>query len=169
MKSINELCNEYGVSRQTIYNAVKKTGRSIEELTVETQGNKRLFTDEGVKLLQSALSKNLSKREKPVKTVNETVKKLRETIEKQSTEINNLTVKLTAQAEELDKRAQEAEELRREVASLREDNALLIRTNATNAVTIQSLQASKEKTLLPAERTGRIARAWRILTGKEID
>lgn len=47
MISIMELAKELHVSRQALYNKLQKAGIAIDDVTQETQGKKRLLSDEG--------------------------------------------------------------------------------------------------------------------------
>ena len=129
MKTINELAKSLGVSRQTLYNVCKAEGLSIDELTTEKRGKTRLFDDKA----EGIVKELLSKRSKSNVNVKDELDNLRHKLEEAEARIRD-------QAEELDK-------LRAEADALKEDNRVLIRTNATNALTIQRLQ---DQALLPS-------------------
>ena len=129
MKTINELAKSLGVSRQTLYNIVNAEHLSIDELTTEKLGKTRLFDDKA----EAIVKELLSKRGRNVKTIQDELDNMRR-------ELAEAKARIRDQADELDK-------LRAEADALREDNRVLIRTNATNAVTIQRLQ---DQALLPS-------------------
>ena len=57
MKTINQMAQSLGVTRQTIYNVVNNTpGMSIDSLTTARQGKTRLFDDEAEKTVKKLLS-----------------------------------------------------------------------------------------------------------------
>ena len=160
MKTINELCELYGVSRQTIYNAVKKTGKNVKDLTTKNASGATVFTDSGERELAKYLSKNRKKLITNDKTLQETVKELSEQLKNKESELVNLTQKLEkseALAEDLTNRLEHAEQ--------RID--VLTQTTATQAITIQNLQATKVPLLAqPDRKPGLIRRAWQALTGE---
>ena len=149
MKNINQLANSLGVTRQTIYNIVKNVpGLSIDDLTTKKQGNIRLFDEEAEK----RIAKILRERRNCKATADSSDKR-----------------KL-AEAEERTRQLQkELEDLRKELTALKEDNSILIKTNATQAVTIQTFKQEQQE--LTAGEAGRepgwIRRAWRALLGKD--
>ena len=160
MKTISELCELYGVSRQTIYNAVKKTGKNVKDLTTKNASGTTVFTDSGERELVKYLSKNRKKLITNDKTLQETVKELSEQLKNKESELVNLTQKLEkskALAEDLTNRLEHAEQ--------RID--VLTQTTATQAITIQNLQATKVPLLAqPDRKPGLIRRAWQALTGE---
>lgn len=132
MKTINELAKSLGVSRQTLYNVIKAEQLSIDELTTEKRGKTRLFDDKAEEIVKKALSKR-SKNNVNVKD-----------------ELDNLRRDLAEAEKRISDQAEELEKLRAEADALRENNNILIRTNATNAITIQRLQDERDKALLPS-------------------
>lgn len=174
MNTINELCEKYGVSRQTIYNTVKKTGKNVKDLTVKDASGTTVFTDKGVKELEKYLSNRRQKLTQDNKTLQGTLQDLREQLKNKESELVNLTEKLTQtekKAEDLSRQLDESKALAEDL-SKRLDHAeqridVLTQTTATQAVTIQNLQAAKVPLLMqPEGKPGRIRQAWRILTGK---
>ena len=174
MKTINELCELYGVSRQTIYNAVKKTGKNVKDLTTKNASGATVFTDSGERELVKYLSKNRKKLTTNDKTLQETVKELSEQLKNKESELVNLTQKLTeseGKTEELNRQLTEskalAEDLTNRLEHAEQRIDVLTQTTATQAITIQNLQATKVPLLAqPDRKPGRIRRAWQALTGK---
>ena len=132
MKTINELAKSLGVSRQTLYNVIKAEGLSIDELTTEKRGKARLFDEKAEAIVKGILSKRCKN--------NVNVKD----------ELDNLRRDLAEAEKRISDQAEELEKLRAEADALRENNNILIRTNATNAITIQRLQDERDKALLPS-------------------
>ena len=57
MKTINQMAQSLGVTRQTIYNVINNTpGLSIDSLTKEKRGKTRLFDDEAEETVKKLLS-----------------------------------------------------------------------------------------------------------------
>lgn len=132
MKTINELAKSLGVSRQTLYNVIKAEGLSIDKLTTERRGKTRLFDDKAEEIVKGILSKRCKN--------NVNVKD----------ELDNLRRELAEAEKRISDQAEELEKLRAEADALKENNDILIRTNATNAITIQRLQDERDKALLPS-------------------
>lgn len=132
MKTINELAKSLGVSRQTLYNVIKAEGLSIDELTTEKRGKARLFDEKAEAIVKGILSKRCKN--------NVNVKD----------ELDNLRRELAEAEKRISDQAEELEKLRAEADALKENNDILIRTNATNAITIQRLQEERDKALLPS-------------------
>ena len=132
MKTINELAKSLGVSRQTLYNVIKAEGLSIDELTTEKRGKARLFDEKAESIVKGILSKRCKN--------NVNIKD----------ELDNLRRELAEAEKRISDQAEELEKLRAEADALRENNNILIRTNATNAITIQRLQDERDKALLPS-------------------
>lgn len=146
MKTIRQLAESLGVTRQTLYNAVNEAeGVSIDDLTTEKRGNTRYFDEEA----EARVKEILSNRRK-CKTTNATAE-----------------AKAQRKLEEAEERIQH---LLKELDELKEANKILIGTNAIQAQTIQTYQEREQQKLTggtdPKPR-GRFAKAWRILTGKE--
>lgn len=70
MKTISEVAKSIGVSRQAVYNAVKKSGMTLDSLTSEKYGNTRAFDDNAVKKIKALFdrrtNKNLSDNDRKV-------------------------------------------------------------------------------------------------------
>lgn len=152
MKTINELAKSLGVSRQTLYNVIKAEGLSIDELTTEKRGKARLFDEKAEAIVKGILSKRCKN--------NVNVKD----------ELDNLRRELAEAEKRISDQAEELEKLRAEADALKENNDILIRTNATNAITIQRLQEERDKALLPSaggdHAEGWIRRTIRRIRGK---
>ena len=132
MKTINELTQSLGISRQTFYNVVKTGGMSIDSLTTEKRGKTRLFDEKAEAIVKELLSKRCKN------NVNV------------DNELDNLRRELAEAEKRISDQAEQIEKLRTEADALRENNNILIRTNATNAITIQRLQDERDKALLPS-------------------
>lgn len=151
MKTINELAESLGVTRQTLYNVIKAEQLSIDELTTERRGKTRLFDDNAEEIIKRALSKR-SKNNVNVKD-----------------ELDNLTRELAEVRKQKGELAEELDKLRAEVEKLKEDNRILIRTNAAQAVTIQQQQEREQMKLATGadqRAEGWIRRTIRRITGK---
>lgn len=156
MKTINELVQSLGISRPTLYNICKAEGLSIDSLTTEKRGKTRLFDEKAEGIVKELLSKRCKN--------NANVKD----------ELDNLRRELAEAEKRNREQAEQIEKLRAEADALRENNDILIRTNATNAVTIQTLQQELKQALLPSanaedQRAGWIRRTLRRITGKGKD
>lgn len=171
MKTINEIVKEAEISRQTLYNVVKKAGLSIDNFTTEKRGKTRYFDEEAekklVKLLQQGCKDNVNVKDK-LTTANETIERQRIDNERLQREAEELR-------KQLDDLKRERDQLTEERDKLKEDNSILIRTNATQAVTIQQMEQREAEKLTSgsaseSERNtsaGWIRRTWARITGKE--
>lgn len=151
MKTVNELTQGLGISRQTLYNLCKAEGMSIDSLTTEKRGKTRLFDEKAEAIVKELLSKR-SKNNVNVKD-----------------ELDNLRRELAEAEKRISDQAEQIEKLRAEADALRENNDILIRTNATNALTIQRYQ---ERALLTSagdqdQDGGRIRRTFKKLFGRK--
>ena len=171
MKTITEVARSLGVSRQTLYNAIDKADNvDIESLTKGRRGKARLFDDESERIVKELLSKHCQTNvnEKQVdngEIDNGTAEKQDKSGQKQ---IDELKRKLAEAEKRISDQAEALEKLRAEAEALRENNDILIRTNATNAVTIQKLQEREQLRLADSaqDHGGWIRRALRRITGK---
>ncbi len=148
MKTINQLAASLGVTRQTIYNAVKSAGMSIDDLTAEKRGNTRLFdaaAEDHVKILL------LNRHSKPVKSESVKIDKLTADLKAARAEVDRLTAELEAEK-------RKTEQLTAELARANNRIDALLQTNMALATKQPALPAGKEP--------GRIRRAWYVLTGK---
>lgn len=136
MKTINEIARNLGISKQTFYNVVKRKGILLDDLTIEWRGKTRYLNDQAEDIVKDALSKDNVKVDVKRKAEFDNVDN-----ECVRAELDKAHKRIADQAEELEK-------LKAELEKLKEDNSILIRTNATNAVTIQKLQAEKDQALL---------------------
>lgn len=57
METIAQIAIELKVSRQAVYQKIKESGLSIDNLTVEKRGNKRILSEEGVEVVKSLFVK----------------------------------------------------------------------------------------------------------------
>ena len=81
MKTINQLCDEIGVSRATLYNRVKSCQISLNDLTSKKVKNKRLFDEEAETIIKGLFVNDLSNNDelsKQSKQYDELVKQLEE-------------------------------------------------------------------------------------------
>ena len=170
MKTINEITREAGVSRQTLYTTVKKAGLSIDSLTTEKRGNTRYFDEKAEKKLVSLISKNC----KDTVNVKRNFTIDNETAEKQRLDNERLQREAEELRKQLDALKRERDQLTEERDKLKEDNSILIRTNATQAVTIQQMEQREAEKLTSgsaseSERNtsaGWIRRALARISGK---
>lgn len=155
MKTITEVAKSLGVSRQTIYNAIAKSDSvDIESLTKGRRGQARLFDEESERIVKELLSEQCQENVKKRKTDNE--------IDNKNKQIEELKTKLTEAEERI-------ETLTAEKKQMEEDNRILIRTNATQAVTIQNLQEQNQLKLANGTKDhpdGWFRRAIKRITGK---
>ena len=156
MKTITEVARDLGVSRQTLYNVIDKADNvDIESLTKGRRGKARLFDEKSESIVKELLSKYCQNNanEKQVDNKLDNKKKEIEDLRRALTEAEERIKTLTAKIEQVE-----------------EDNRILIRTNATNAVTIQKLQEREQKKLAEAAAEDRggswIKRTIRKITGK---
>lgn len=170
MKTINEITREAGVSRQTLYTTVKKAGLSIDSLTTEKLGNTRYFDEEAEKKLVSLISKNC----KDTVNVKRNFTIDNETAAKQRLDNERLQREAEELRKQLDDLKRERDQLTEERDKLKEDNSILIRTNATQALTIQQMEQRETEKLTSgsaseSERNtsaGWIRRALARISGK---
>ena len=120
MKTINQLAQSLGVSRQTIYNVVKDAGLSIDSLTTEKQGKTRLFDEEAEERVKQLLS---DRRKCKTAVDNAREHQLSEDLEKAREEIEKLKLDLDRANNRID---------------------ALLQTNMALATKQQALPAGKE-------------------------
>lgn len=160
MKTINQMAASLGVTRQTIYNAVKSEGLTLDSFTTEKRGNTRLFDTAAEKRVKDLLSK---KHQKPVK--NDTVKlySLTADLAAARAKVEQLTADLEAAKKES---AASAEQL--EAAQERNEQLTADLARANNRIdALLQMGLDKANRALPAgKEPGRIRKAWRVLTGK---
>lgn len=134
MKSIQQIALELGVSRQTVYTAVKRAGLSIDSLTAEKQGNKRIFSDEAAETVKQA--------------VRGSVKENADDCKELSSKIDSLTAENKKLQEELEQRREElaAAEARIEKQEMRID--VLLHLSAEQANTIRLIETREQAKLL---------------------
>lgn len=89
---IKQFAESRGVTRQAVYNAIKKNGLQTGQL-VDSSGN---LTDEGLKTLDGFF---------PAENVNRQADKLQNTVSQQQATIDHLTCLVDAQQKELEKLA----------------------------------------------------------------
>ena len=175
MKTITEVARSLGVSRQTLYNAIDKADNvDIETLTKGRRGKARLFDEESERIVKELLSKHCQSNvnEKQIDNGgidNGSGEKQEKNAEKQ---IEDLRRKLAEAEKKISDQAEDLDKLRREADALREGNKILIRTNATNAITIQKLQEREQMKLAGGgedRRAGWIRRTIQRITGKGKD
>ena len=97
MKTVNEIIREAGITRQSLYNAMKRAGTNVNALASEKQGNTMLFDEAAEERVKSIIEKYCQK------TVN-----VKDQLSKAET-------KLRKQEEDIKRLQAEAEELRREL------------------------------------------------------
>ena len=145
MKTIKQMAESLGVTRQTIYNIVNDTpGMSIDDLTTARQGKTRLFDAEAEKTVKKLLSERRNCK---------------------ATQDNAKEAELAEAKRQIQKLA---EDLQRAEARIDE----LIQTNRAQSVSILKLQEANQTKLMASagdadRKPGRIARAWKALMGKE--
>jgi len=163
MKTITEVARDLGVSRQTLYNVIDKADNvDIESLTKGRRGKARLFDEKSESIVKELLSKYCQN--------NANEKQVDNKLDNKKKEIEDLRRALTEAEERIKTLTTEAERLTAKLEQVEEDNRILIRTNATNAVTIQKLQEREQKKLAEAAAEDRggswIKRTIRKITGK---
>ena len=165
MKTITEVARSLGVSRQTLYNVIDKADNvDIESLTKGRRGKARLFDEESERIVKELLSthcqKNVNEKQIDNSEIDNDIEGKQEKSEKK--QIEELRQKLTEAEEQI-------KTLTEKLERAEEDNRILIRTNATNAVTIQKLQERDQAKLAENaedQRAGWIRRTIRRITGK---
>lgn len=172
MKTINEIAKSLNVSRQTIYNVVNNNGISLDELTIARDGKKRILRDEAEDIIKRAMSIDdkisADNGGKNVVKIDNVYNK--DALKKALKDARDARRELKEEREKNREQAEQIEKLRAEADALRENNDILIRTNATNALTIQRLQEERDKALLPSaggdHAEGWIRRTIRRIRGK---
>lgn len=165
MKTINEIVKEAGISRQTLYNVVKKAGLSIDNFTTEKRGKTRYFDEEAekklVKLLQQGCKDNVNVKDK-LTTANETIERQRIDNERLQREAEELR-------KQLDELKRERDQLTERANSLDEERRVMLGTIATQAKTIEGYRQERETAKLTSGSTtsaGWIRRTLARITGK---
>ena len=121
MKTINQMAQSLGVTRQTIYNVVNNTpGMSIDKLTTARQGKTRLFDDEAEETVKKLLS---ARRNCKATTDNAAAQRM---------------------AEDLEAARAEIEKLRQDLERANNRIDVLLQTNLTLTTKAQALPAGKE-------------------------
>lgn len=162
MKTINQMAGDLGVTRQTIYNAVKSAGLSIDSLTVEKRGNTRYFDEAAEERVKSILSK---KHGKPVKNATVKIDSLTADLEEARANIDRLTADLEEAKKEAEATGNQLEAERARAEKLTAD--LERANNRIDALLQMGLDKANRALPAAAKEPGRIKKAWRALTGKE--
>ena len=175
MTTINEIAKSLNVSRQTIYNVVKNNGISLDELTIARDGKKRILKDEAEDVIKRAMSIDnkisADNEGKNVVKIDNVYNK--DALKKALKDAKDARREPKEEREKNRKQAEEIEKLRAQADALRENNDIMIRTIATNAVTIQTLEKDlKERALLTSanghdQDGGRIRRTFKKLFGRK--
>lgn len=166
--TITELAKELKLSRQTLYNVINNNGLSIDTLTTVKDGYKKELTAEGIKTICQLVKKRPSKGERNYTALRNKIDTLTAELETVKADKDKLTSELeTARADndkltaELDTAKRDGEDLKKdidrltaevetvkadkeklteELEELKADNSILIKTTATQAVTIQRMK-----------------------------
>jgi len=182
MKTVSEIIREAGITRQSLYNAMKRAGTNVNALASEKQGNTMLFDKEAEERVKSIIEKYCQK----TVNVKDQLSKAETKLRKQEEDIK----RLQAEAEELRRELKEkrrleedTKRLQTELEGLREEHKMLTAAAATNAVTIQRQHDQIERlqqhiteritdgaAAAPSAGSaeGWIQRTWRRITGKGV-
>ena len=120
MKTVNELTQSLGISRQTLYNLCKAEGMSIDSLTTARQGKTRLFDDEAEEVVKKLLSARRGCKATPDNAAAQRM------------------------AEDLEAARAEIEKLRQDLERANNRIDVLLQTNLTLTTKAQALPAGKE-------------------------
>ena len=176
MKTVNEIIRETGITRQTLYNAVKRAGTTVQALATEKRGNTMLFDEAAEKELSNIVTKNsqknvnvkreLSKTETKLKQQEETVKRLQDEAE----ELRQKLEEYQRLAEDAKRLQSELEKLQEENRELNEERRVMLGTIATHSQTIDRMTREQEQKRLASgaedQRPGWIRRTLQRITGK---
>lgn len=173
MKTVNEIIREAGITRQSLYNAMKRAGTNVNALASEKQGNTMLFDEAAEERVKSIIEKYCQK----TVNVKDQLSKAETKLRKQEEDIKRLQAEaeeLRRELEEKQRLEEDTKRLQTELEELKEEHKMLTATAAAHAVTIQKqtdliAQLQQRKTARitnGAEAEGWIRRAWRRISGK---
>lgn len=171
MLTISDIAKELNVSRGTVYNAIVKAGLSIDSLTVEKQGNKRILSADGEKTVRELFANDTGK-EASKRTVNDSLTKENErltaTVKRLTDELTAEKAKLAAAEEQRLRDQQTIEQLNRTVEAQNATIQAQAVTTAAQATTIQEMQqaATQRLTAAAEKKPGRIARLIARIKGE---
>lgn len=150
MLTVNELAEKLGVSRQTVYNAIKNAGISLDILTAEKQGNKRFFRDDAVDTVKKILVKDVTNES----TVNYNSYTVKSKIESLTLENDYLKNRLDSMKSMVDKLEVEKQFLLQHIGQLTDA------VKAANVVSAQLMKSSESK------KNGLLGSIKRLFSGK---
>ena len=175
MKTIQQIADEIGVKRQTVYNKAAKAGVVIDTLTHQKQGKKTVYDEEAERILKSLFT------DKPViddvNAVNDndaSDKKdvTKERNDKSKSELDVIRERVAALTRELEAAHSKIDESQMEIDRLRAAEEELRHTVASQAETIR-MKEKKElllleapmKAAMPVKETGFFGRIVRKIRG----
>ena len=175
MKTIQQIADEIGVKRQTVYNKAAKAGIVIDTLTHQKQGKKTVYGEDAEKLLKSLFTETPVNDNK--KTVNKNDANDRTDVPKKendtsSSELDVMKERVALLTKELESAHKKIDEGQLEIERLRAAEEELRHTVASQAETIRMkekkellLLAAPMKAATPVQETGFFGRVMSRILG----
>lgn len=175
MKTIQQIADEIGVKRQTVYNKASKAGIVIDTLTHQKQGKKTVYDEDAERILKSLFTnKPVSddKKEEDVNDNNDINDVSKEDDEKVHSELDVMRKRVAELTEALEAAHKKVDESQCEIERLRAAEEELRHTVASQAETIR-MKERKEllllddplKTAAPAKEIGFFGRLVHRIRG----
>lgn len=155
MKTIEQIADELGTSKQNVYQRIKNSSFSLDDLTRIKQGRQTFFDDESTERIKE-LFNNESTTNQEKRRVNDTfdeLKRSQEQINKLTKELEDARAKISEDQAEIARLRSVEEEQRHTIASLSESIRLKTQQETTR------LEAKQP------EKIGFVQRMKRLLSG----
>lgn len=175
MKTIQQIADEIGVKRQTVYNKAAKAGIVIDTLTHQKQGKKKVYDAEAEKLLKSLFTETPVNDDKNAVNDNDANDKKnvsKEENDNSPSELDVMRERVASLTKELDAAHKKIDESQMEIERLRAAEEELRHTVASQAETIRMkekkellLLESPMKTAAPVKEVGFFGRVMRRILG----
>lgn len=150
MKTIQQIAEELGVSKATVYNRLKVSQIRLADLTSKKVKNKRLFDDEAEQIIKGLFVQPLSNDSE---------------LSKQFSQSNELVKELDKAREQLNAANEEIARLRTIEEQLHKQITDLIETQKADKMLLLQQQANIQLLEAPRPREGLIARVKHFIVG----
>lgn len=155
MKTIEQIADELGTSKQNVYQRIKNSSFSLDDLTRIKKGRQTFFDDESTKRIKE-LFNNESTTSKEKQRVNDTfdeLKRLQEQVNELTKELEDARAKISEDQAEIARLRSVEEEQRHTIASLSE------------SIRLKTQQETMRLEAKQPEKIGFVQRMKRLLSG----
>lgn len=164
MKTIKQIADSLGTTRQTLYNIVKRKGLSFDELTTEIQGKTRLFDEEAEARIREIFDNKEDNTCQNNNVVNDNT-----TTEADCKRVEELSKSVEELTKELEEARQKVERQEEEISRLNKLVEVQLGTIASLSETVRMKEAKEHTLLLESpheEKQGFFKRMAARLRGK---